>query len=488
MALKFIEAIEEVDDAAADAGVDHDVLVKYLREHAPDIADLVIKDMTVSDVHQTTALGNEKDRRRKPRSFKDKITTMTDRPKPDAVVDPVDASDEVGKHENDPDGEFDPETATFDSDGSSDRSFRWWLSQLEKQGKTRTVIMIRHGATHLNNDDVSVDRIRGWKDVPLSKEGEEEAHKLAKKIAKDPPDVVVCSDLKRAHDTAKVIADACGMSIAQVSKAFRPWDVGKFAGEKSKIAVPILQRFACSKPDQALPGGESFNDFRKRFLTGLADALDEHPGVVAVVAHHRNERLIEAWAAAGFKPDGTIDAKVFGKKGEHTGSAEEIEIPVDKLRSAARSPVTKWIGKSVAFLDEDSDDDAGGDWDIPFKIVKAEPDKQMVFGWASIATENGRPIIDKQGDVIDPGDLEMAAYDFVLYSRTQGDMHDKKDVGRMIESMVFTAEKQEALGINLGLEGWWVGFLVDNPATWREIKAGRLPEFSIGGRGERVAI
>ena len=84
-----------------------------------------------------------------------------------------------------------------------------------------------------------------------------------------------------------------------------------------------------------------------------------------------------------------------------------------------------------------------------------------------------KPIIDKQDDVIMPEDLEKAAYDFVLYSRDQGDMHEQKGVGRLIESMVFTKQKQDLLGIDLGLQGWFVGFRVDSPAVWKALRAMR---------------
>lgn len=127
-------------------------------------------------------------------------------------------------------------------------------------------------------------------------------------------------------------------------------------------------------------------------------------------------------------------------------------------------------------------------WSIPLQILKAEPDQQLIFGWASIVEKDGQLIIDKQDDVIMPEDLEKAAYDFVLYSRDQGDMHEQKGVGRLIESMVFTKQKQDLLGIDLGLQGWFVGFRVDSPAVWKAIKSGERPELSIGGSGQRFDI
>lgn len=221
----------------------------------------------------------------------------------------------------------------------------------------REVQIIRHGATALNNDDVSVDRIRGWKDVPLSPEGHQEAERVADQIAKKPPDVLVSSDLARALDTAKTISRKCHVPIAEESQAFRPWNVGDLAGKKSSHAVPLLADFARNKPDKPVPGGESFNAFKSRFFRGLYDVLSKHSGRVGIVTHHRNERLLKAWQKAGFPADGEIDKQEFTKKGAPTAHTEIIGIPMDRLRQVAEqsgdggsSKDEKGKGESMANL------------------------------------------------------------------------------------------------------------------------------------------
>lgn len=125
-------------------------------------------------------------------------------------------------------------------------------------------------------------------------------------------------------------------------------------------------------------------------------------------------------------------------------------------------------------------------WTLPVDIRKTVPDQQMLFGWASIATIDGHMVIDKQGHAIPPEELENAAYQYVLNSRLQGDMHETIGTGRMIESMVFTKEKQEILKIDLGCEGWWTGFKVEHADTWAAHKRGERAEFSIGGTGRLI--
>jgi probable phosphoglycerate mutase len=204
---------------------------------------------------------------------------------------------------------------------------------------TRQISIIRHGATKMNNDDVSVDRIRGWNNIPLSEEGKQEAERLGEKMNKDTnkPEVLVTSDLHRASETAHIISKKTGIPVSEETQGLRPWNVGELAGQVSKHAVPILADYATKKPDEKVPGGESFNDFKDRFMGTLNDILEKHDGRVGIVTHHRGERLMKAWEAKGFPSDGTIDHDTFTQKGDHTGAKIDMEVPAEKIQVAGRA-------------------------------------------------------------------------------------------------------------------------------------------------------
>ena len=195
----------------------------------------------------------------------------------------------------------------------------------------RSILLTRHGNTKMNNDDTSVDRLRGWIDVPLSPDGKKEAERVAKVIAKHEPEAIFTSDLCRAEETASIISKHTGIKVEKPTKDFRPWDIGDFAGKKANEAVPVLAKYAENTPDKPMPGGESFNSFRNRFFGGLRKALEKHDGLVAIVTHHRAERLLKAWVKDGHRPDGEIDKAEFSKKGEPTGHCEIIDIPMKRL-------------------------------------------------------------------------------------------------------------------------------------------------------------
>jgi hypothetical protein len=126
-----------------------------------------------------------------------------------------------------------------------------------------------------------------------------------------------------------------------------------------------------------------------------------------------------------------------------------------------------------------------------FAIKKSNDEKMQAFGWASVSiAEDGKQIDDWQDDMIDPEDLESAAYDFVKFFRDAGEMHQRNGVGMLIESMVFTKEKLQALGIpDASIPvGWWVGFQVTNPDVWAKVKDGTYRMFSIEGTAVREKV
>lgn len=131
--------------------------------------------------------------------------------------------------------------------------------------------------------------------------------------------------------------------------------------------------------------------------------------------------------------------------------------------------------------------------DKEFKILKADDDQRLVFGWASVAiTVDGEELEDMQHDMIDPEELEEAAYEYVLNFRDTGEEHlpGYRKKGKLVESCVFTPEKQRAMGIPEGIVpvAWWIGFKIDDEATWQRIKDGTYKMFSIEGKAQREPV
>lgn len=69
-------------------------------------------------------------------------------------------------------------------------------------------VLVRHGETAWN----VANRLQGRSDVPLNSTGRQQAERAGVELSKEGPwDLVVCSPLVRAHQTAQIIADYLGI-------------------------------------------------------------------------------------------------------------------------------------------------------------------------------------------------------------------------------------------------------------------------------------
>lgn len=127
------------------------------------------------------------------------------------------------------------------------------------------------------------------------------------------------------------------------------------------------------------------------------------------------------------------------------------------------------------------------------KIEKIDAEKRLVFGWAYVAKIGDDQVTDHSGDfVVDVAkDLEDAVYDYVLHSREGDEMHTEQVTSRLVESIVLSPEKYAQLGIEKSdglLQGWWVGFKVENDDVWKKVQNGELGMFSFQGKGTRETV
>ena len=121
------------------------------------------------------------------------------------------------------------------------------------------------------------------------------------------------------------------------------------------------------------------------------------------------------------------------------------------------------------------------------EFAKLDHERRLAFGWAYVSEQDGELVVDHSGDFIDKAaltDLEDAAYRFVL------EFNDRFDGGvtKLVESLVITPEKLDAMGVTGGTTGWWVGFRVFEDDVWAKVKDGTYSGFSIRGTGTREQI
>jgi phosphoserine phosphatase len=172
-----------------------------------------------------------------------------------------------------------------------------------------TVLIARHGETDYNSTaNGSPERLRGWLNVPLNMNGMMEAKKLSDELDKFPINEIYSSDLSRAAQTAETVAKNRNMTNLP-TPMLRPWNLGDLAGQKVEDVIPKLNNYV-ARPDEAPPNGESFNDFKGRYLDLLSRAMNhvrDTNGTLLLATHTRNQQLTKAWLAGGMRPNYSID-------------------------------------------------------------------------------------------------------------------------------------------------------------------------------------
>jgi broad specificity phosphatase PhoE len=134
-----------------------------------------------------------------------------------------------------------------------------------------------HGTTTDNEKHIS----SGWKDVELSELGRKQSIELKEQTKDKKFDVVFCSDLKRAHDSAKLSWE--GMYDIIPDARLRECNYGDLNGASSDIVEPMQEHECIEKP---FPNGESYDDVKTRISDFLEMLKRDYDGKnVAIVAH-----------------------------------------------------------------------------------------------------------------------------------------------------------------------------------------------------------
>ena len=146
----------------------------------------------------------------------------------------------------------------------------------------------------------------GWNDVELSERGVQESEELGNGLVDISLDLVVCSDLRRAVNTAEI---AFGDEInIIIDKRMREINYGDFNGKPIQI-VEEMRKDCIREP---FPSGESYAQVIMRVHESLYELKDKYPGKTALIIGHRatrygletlvNCRTIEECIETSFQP------------------------------------------------------------------------------------------------------------------------------------------------------------------------------------------
>ncbi|MCP5287208.1 MAG: histidine phosphatase family protein [Burkholderiaceae bacterium] len=147
------------------------------------------------------------------------------------------------------------------------------------------VLLVRHGETDWNTQT----RLQGHTDIPLNARGREQARRVGQALAGIRLDAVYSSDLQRAFDTARAMADATGAPL-HAEPALRERQFGCFEGltyaEVEARWPEPARRWRLRDPAFGPDGGETLAAFHARCLAVAERLVARHAGGhIALVAH-----------------------------------------------------------------------------------------------------------------------------------------------------------------------------------------------------------
>jgi broad specificity phosphatase PhoE len=146
------------------------------------------------------------------------------------------------------------------------------------------LILARHGETVWNVEKI----YRGRTDVNLDEVGIKQAELLGKYLSNWELEAIYSSPLKRALDTANIIAryQKVGVHVAEGLIDFDYGEWQSLSEQEVKRLYPTLHNEWLNNPRKAkMPGGESLDDVRRRAIEVVDDVLSKYQGNVVLVSH-----------------------------------------------------------------------------------------------------------------------------------------------------------------------------------------------------------
>ncbi len=152
------------------------------------------------------------------------------------------------------------------------------------------IYLLRHG-----EDDENY--IGGWSNVELTKKGIKQIKEISEVIQKLEIEAIYTSDIKRAIQTAQIIANKINIDVNQVSY-LRELDKGKLTGMEVEVAKRDWKEYFNLTICQKYPDGESMIDLYERVKKSIKYLKNNslyvtHRGYINIIYFILNNRPID---------------------------------------------------------------------------------------------------------------------------------------------------------------------------------------------------
>jgi broad specificity phosphatase PhoE len=172
------------------------------------------------------------------------------------------------------------------------------------------LLLVRHGETDWNRER----RFQGHADPPLNERGREQAHALAADLAGERIQLVYTSDLRRARETAEIVAARLEADVVAL-RELREIDVGEWQGltwPEIEARYPEGAR-AWHEHGHGWETGETYDELGERVVAALRRIAADHPEErVLVIGHGGTIRATRAFLEGLSVPESRSRSRPIG--------------------------------------------------------------------------------------------------------------------------------------------------------------------------------
>jgi broad specificity phosphatase PhoE len=149
----------------------------------------------------------------------------------------------------------------------------------------KTIYFVRHGESEANAAGIAAG---GGLDVSLTEDGRQQAQKVGEGLKKKEIDLIVCSPMKRAHETASIIAQTVGYDLSKIvtNPLFTERHLGELTGAKNELVKTYYD--AGMLPSSA----ETTEALQRRIVQGLEWLKSLPENNIVLVSHGGPGRMV----------------------------------------------------------------------------------------------------------------------------------------------------------------------------------------------------
>ena len=164
------------------------------------------------------------------------------------------------------------------------------------------IYLIRHGEVEFNRKNAYV----GSTDLPLNDHGRHQAELLADYLEDKQISAVYASDLKRAYETAEIIAGRIGLQVHALPE-LRELDYGDWEGvpeaDAPKLYPDIFREWRKNPVEIRVPGGETVGELRDRAYPAFCRIIEQVSAANLVIVAHKTTNRVLLCCLLGVDPN-----------------------------------------------------------------------------------------------------------------------------------------------------------------------------------------